>query len=82
MAYKVFLLFYDFDWDRIEQIEIGRNLYANSTLLRKISHSSQELRVDNIKDSFDGSDIIRELEGIYLVLKTLNPDSIPGGNTN
>jgi hypothetical protein len=37
---------------------------ANSTLLRKISHSSQELRVDNIKGSFNGSDIIRELDGI------------------
>ena len=37
---------------------------ANSTLLRKVSHSSQELRVDNIKGSFNGSDIIRELEGI------------------
>jgi hypothetical protein len=39
-------------------------LLANSTLLRKISHSSQELRVDNIKGSFNGSDIIREFEGI------------------
>jgi len=37
---------------------------ANSTLLRKISHSSQELRVDNIKGSFNGSDIRREIEGI------------------
>ncbi|MBA3353082.1 MAG: hypothetical protein H0U23_11800 [Blastocatellia bacterium] len=37
---------------------------ANTTLLRKISHSSQELRVDNIKGSFNGSDIIRDLEGI------------------
>lgn len=37
---------------------------ANSTLLRKISHSSHELRIDNIKGSFNGSDIIRELEGI------------------
>lgn len=37
---------------------------ANSTFLRKISHSSQKLRVDNIKGSFNGSDIIRELEGI------------------
>jgi hypothetical protein len=37
---------------------------ANSTFLRKISHSSQELRVDNIKGSFNGSDISRELEGI------------------
>ncbi len=37
---------------------------ANSTLLKKISHSSQNLRVDNIKGSFNGSDIIRELETI------------------
>jgi hypothetical protein len=37
---------------------------ANTTLLRKISHSSQELRVDNIKGSFNGSDIMRDLEGI------------------
>lgn len=37
---------------------------ANSSFLRKISHSSQELRVDNIKGSFNGSDIIREFEGI------------------
>lgn len=37
---------------------------ANSTLLRKISHSSQELRSDNIRGSFNGSDIIREFEGI------------------
>ncbi|QYM78170.1 hypothetical protein K0B96_12740 [Horticoccus luteus] len=39
-------------------------LLANTTLLRKISHSSQQLRVDNIKGSFNGSDILRELEGI------------------
>lgn len=32
---------------------------ANSSLLRKISHSSQELRMDNIKGSFNGSDIIK-----------------------
>ncbi|MBL8447567.1 MAG: hypothetical protein JNJ44_09185 [Zoogloeaceae bacterium] len=37
---------------------------ANSTLLRKISHSSHELRIDNIKGSFNGSDIFRELDGI------------------
>lgn len=37
---------------------------ANSTLLRKISHSSHELRIDNIKGSFNGSDISRDLEGI------------------
>ena len=39
-------------------------LLANSTLLKKISHSSQELRQNNIKGSFNGSDIIRELSGI------------------
>lgn len=37
---------------------------ANSTLLKKISHSSQELRQNNIRGSFNGSDIMRELEGI------------------
>ena len=37
---------------------------ANSTLLKKISHSSQELRENNIKGSFNGSDILREFEGI------------------
>ncbi len=39
-------------------------LLANSTLLRKISHSSQQLRIDNIRGSFNGSDILREFEGI------------------
>ena len=37
---------------------------ANTTFLRKISHSSQDLRRDNIKGSFNGSDIMREFEGI------------------
>jgi hypothetical protein len=37
---------------------------ANSTFLKKISHSSQELRVDNIRGSFNGSDIIHEFERI------------------
>ncbi len=32
---------------------------ANSSLLQKISHSSQMLRMDNIKGSFNGSDIIK-----------------------
>lgn len=36
-------------------------LLANSTLLKKVSHSSQQLRVNNIKGSFNGSDIMREL---------------------
>lgn len=33
-------------------------LLANSTFLKKISHSSHELRTDNIKGSFNGSDIM------------------------
>lgn len=37
---------------------------ANTTLLKKISHSSQELRENNIKGSFNGSDINRNFEGI------------------
>lgn len=35
---------------------------SNSTFLKKISHSSQELRANNIKGSFNGSDIMREFE--------------------
>lgn len=38
-------------------------MLANTTFLRKISHSSQELTMDNIKGSFNGSDIMREYEG-------------------
>jgi len=37
---------------------------ANTTLLKKISHTSQQLRENNIKGSFNGSDIIRNFEGI------------------
>jgi len=37
---------------------------ANTTFLTKISHSSQELRENNIRGSFNGSDIIRNFEGI------------------
>ncbi len=33
-------------------------LLANTTFLKKISHSSQELRMDNIKGSFNGGDIM------------------------
>ena len=39
-------------------------MLSNTTFLRKISHSSQELRVDNIKGSFNGSDIMRDFEGV------------------
>jgi hypothetical protein len=37
---------------------------ANTTFLKKISHSSQALRENNIRGSFNGSDIGREFEGI------------------
>lgn len=39
-------------------------MLANTTFLKKISHSSQELRVDNIKGSFNGSDIDREFNEV------------------
>lgn len=39
-------------------------MLSNTTFLRKISHSSQALRIDNIKGSFNGSDIMRIFEGI------------------
>lgn len=39
-------------------------LLANSTFLKKISHSSHQLRVDNIKGSFNGTDIMNEYEGL------------------
>ncbi|MEQ1667360.1 MAG: hypothetical protein ABL868_02800 [Sulfuriferula sp.] len=37
---------------------------ANTTFLKKISHSSQELRENNIRGSFNGSDIVRIFEGV------------------
>jgi len=46
---------------RIDNVEL---LLANATFLRKISHSSQQLRQDNIRGSFLGHDILREYEGI------------------
>jgi hypothetical protein len=39
-------------------------LLANTTLLKKISHSSEQLRENNIRGSFNGSDIIRDFVGI------------------
>ena len=39
-------------------------LLANSTFLKKISHSSKSLRIDNIKGSFNGSDILMEYDNI------------------
>lgn len=37
-------------------------LLANTTFLKKISHSSQELRIDNIKGSFNGGDIMYDFQ--------------------
>lgn len=37
---------------------------ANTTFLQKISHSSQQLRNDNIRGSFNGSDIVKEFNGL------------------
>ena len=39
-------------------------LLCNSTCLKKISHSSQQLRVDNIKGSFNHSDILKNIAGV------------------
>lgn len=39
-------------------------MLSNTRFLKKISHSSQKLRQDNIKGSFNGTDIMREFEGI------------------
>lgn len=36
---------------------------SNTTFLKKISHSSHELSTDNIKWSFNGSDIVKEYSG-------------------
>lgn len=44
---------------------------ANTTFLKKISHSSHELRENNIRGSFNGSDIMREFEGIRNASDTL-----------
>lgn len=37
---------------------------ANTSFLKKISHSSQQLRENNIRGSFNGSDIVRYFEGV------------------
>lgn len=41
-----------------------RFLLANSSFLRKVSHSSHHLRVDNVKGSFNGTDILTNYEGV------------------
>lgn len=47
-------------------------LLANTTLLNKISHSSQQLTETNIKGSFNGSDILREISDIENTSKNLS----------
>ena len=37
---------------------------ANTTFLKKISHSSQQFRIDSVRGSFNGSDILREYGGL------------------
>jgi hypothetical protein len=37
-------------------------ILANTSFLKKISHSSQNLRLDNIRGSFNGSDIARKFQ--------------------
>lgn len=44
--------------------ETNHLMLANSTFLKKISHSSQELRVDNIRGSFNGSDIMLDFSAM------------------
>ncbi|MFG3493931.1 hypothetical protein [Streptomyces sp. NPDC047886] len=39
-------------------------LLANSTFLKKASHSSHRLTVDNVRGSFNGGDILREYQGL------------------
>jgi hypothetical protein len=44
-------------------------LLANTTFLKKISHSSKELAMDNIKGSFNGSNIMRNIDGLANIPK-------------
>jgi hypothetical protein len=46
---------------RTNRVEL---LLANSTFLSKISHSSHQLRIDNVRGTFLGHDIIQSYEGI------------------
>ena len=48
----------------VSGIEDNKVLLANTTFLHKISHSSQQLSMNNIKGSFNGSDIIRYYQGL------------------
>ena len=46
---------------RPQRVEL---LLANSTFLKKISHSSQQLRINNVRGTFLGHDILRDYAGI------------------
>lgn len=48
----------------VSGINSNRIFLANTTFLSKISHSSQQLSMTNIKGSFNGSDIIRTYQNI------------------
>ena len=49
---------------QVSKVESPRVFLANSTFIAKISHSSQQLSLCNIKGSFNGSDIIKTYQGI------------------
>ena len=48
----------------VSGIDNNKIFLANTTFLSKISHSSQQLSMTNIKGSFNGSDILREYHGL------------------
>lgn len=48
----------------VSAVDGNKVFLANTTFLSKISHSSQQLAMTNIKGSFNGSDIIRVYQGI------------------
>ena len=47
--------------------ELNHCFLANTTFLKKISHTSQTLRENNIRGSFNGSDVAQDFEGIQNV---------------
>jgi len=44
--------------------KVNHCFLANTTFLKKISHTSQELRENNIRGSFNISDVVPEFEGV------------------
>ncbi|MEN6405906.1 MAG: hypothetical protein ABFC77_05485 [Thermoguttaceae bacterium] len=47
-------------------------LLANATFLKKVSHSSHQLRIDNVRGSILGHDILRAYEGIQNLPKNFD----------